>query len=482
VRIFTTPERRKHRRRLITHTPGTNESPSLQEASSLARDILSSHPSWKNVTSSARPQNQGVSNGTNQIPTACRLRTPVEVRDRVLFPFGVCVDFASYFHHFLLPKNLRVWCFRAFGVDYELTTIPTGANFCPAIAQIYSTALCTLVQHHFPNIAFDVYIDNIRFLGHTREYVLGALKYFFSCANLQGVDINEEYAALEKGDLQRYEFLGVKYDHINQTTELASHLREKLLAASIPETPTLREVLSTYGLLNFCSSVMNVCRSGAYYATKFLRRRTGDILDAPTRLWPTARSTLEGWIHTIATTDPVKVAKVSPAAEEMFTDASDKGFGAVVFFADGHTAIFAGTWTEHQRTRSINVREAWAVLFALQHLDLRGCACDIHIDNTSALCCITKGSSRNYDLNCAAGAIRKEPQFHLVHSMSYVRSDKNRADLPSRLGLAVAGEGMATTWLASSPFLWSSWYAWASNAFGPPTSTYNSVATASASM
>jgi hypothetical protein len=404
----------------------------------------------------------------------------VEVRDRVLLPFGVCVDFAAYFHHFLLPKNLRVWCFRAFGVVYGLTTIPTGAGFCPAIAQIYSTALCTLVKHHFPDIAFDVYIDNIRLLGHTREYVLGALQCLFSCANLQGVDINEEFTTLEKGDLQRYEFLGVQYDHTNQTTGLAPHLKEKLLAASLPESPTLREVLSTYGLLNFCSSVMDVCRSGAYYATKFLRRRTGDALDAPTRLWPTARSTLEGWKQAIVATGPVKVFQTKTATATMFTDASDRGFGAVVYFADGHTAIFAGSWTEYQRRRSINVREAWAVLFAFQHIDLRGCTCEIHIDNTSALCCINKGSSRNYDLNCAAGAIRREPQFRLICSMSYVRSAQNRADLPSRLGLAIAGEGMAVTWVANSPFLWSSWNYWASNALGHPSSMYNSVATASA--
>jgi hypothetical protein len=437
VRMFTVPENRKHRRRLITHTPATNNDERVKSAAPLGRDL--------------NGELKGIA------PQICKLRTPIEMRDRVRWPFAACCDFAAYFHHFLLPKDLRKWVFSANGVIYELLTIPTGAGFCPTIAQIYSTALCALVKQRFPRIEYDVYIDNVRFLAQDAHELRSAIRYFFEVTRQFGVDVNETVENVTAGNLEQYEFLGVAYNHKKGTTDLATHLIEKLKAVRLPEAPSLREVLSWYGLLNFCSAVMDVCRAGAYYATKFLRRRTGDLLDQPTRFWPVARSTMNAWSAKILSTPPVIATPHRAPTATIFTDASDAGYGVVVFFADGHTAVFGGTWTETQKLENINVREALAVQIALTHINLRGCACELFIDNTSALECLRKGSSRSFALNVAVGAIRLCEQFPLICRMQYVRSEHNRADLPSRLGLAIASPGHATIWSADSPFLWSAW-------------------------
>jgi hypothetical protein len=61
VRMFTVPEKRKNRRRLITHTPATNVDESMIEAAPLGRDV--------------NGELKGIA------PSMCKLRTPIEMRD-----------------------------------------------------------------------------------------------------------------------------------------------------------------------------------------------------------------------------------------------------------------------------------------------------------------------------------------------------------------------------------------------------------------
>ena len=125
-------------------------------------------------------------------------------------------------------------------------------------------------------------------------------------------------------------------------------------------------------------------------------------------------------------------------AATLFTDASGKGYGGVLFTAAGEIAITAGRWSEADIQWSINVLEARALRLTLGVLHdviiKRSVGClDIRIDNTSALGALLKTQSPSWALNKEVQLITASPLWGLVRSVQYVRSEANLADLPSRL-------------------------------------------------
>ena len=56
------------------------------------------------------------------------------------------------------------------GTTYSLKTIPTGANFCPALAQLFFSGLNNAVRAKYPLVETDVYTDNTRITAQDRAY------------------------------------------------------------------------------------------------------------------------------------------------------------------------------------------------------------------------------------------------------------------------------------------------------------------------
>ena len=413
-RVFTVTETAKQRRRLITHTPSTNEIQRIALATDMKRI-------------------------STKFPQDILTSQPTQLCDRVRFEYALCIDFKSYFHQFALGKRFELWSFvDGCGSHFQLKTIPTGASFCPALAQLFSTALLRKLKRSFPNIEYDVYIDNVRLLARDSAYLLAAMEALYRICNESGVDINESLEEVYCMSMTSYEFLGICFDHVAKTTSLGSKLRNKVTALQVDKDVTLRGYLQWYGLLNYASAILRLCRADFYFCTKFLRRRSFCLLDEPAKPWFSSLTAMSQWKEAILASDPFvhnsPWGKRCWSRATLFTDASDLGFGATLLGDDGSTAIIAGTWDETDIHKHINIKEARAVEIALATMDLSNFdEIQLRIDNTSALYTIVAGDSKSFALVEVIRRIWKLNDWAKVSNAQYVASRDNLADLPSRL-------------------------------------------------
>lgn len=429
IRTFTVLEEAKGRRRWITHTASTNHIP------------------------------PGLSLRTGVGPDYILPISPAGATTKVLKQFGACVDFAAYFHQFALD-GLYWWFYTPEFGKWFITTIPTGSNFSPAFAQVFTTALATLAtrRSNCP-VDFEAYIDNIRFTGDILEDVQKVVKIFYGIAAEAVVTINE---ALEEvlaitASRERYTFLGVQYDHPSSSVALSEKLTQKI--EGIPQSGqpppwSMRSYLSAYGCLGYAALIHKGGRAPYYHATKLLRRRVGRFLDSPANIWQVAWDEILRW-RTWALS--IGWRKVSPdpvhnrdLSATIFTDASNTGLGVVLFSQTGEIAITARRWSSSEQALNINVKEALALRYALHSLDLKKYgSLEIFIDNTAALGALRKTHSGSWELNAQVLAIMEAPDWPKVSAISYVKSALNHADLPSRLQ-----RDLCLT--SDNPFLWGS--------------------------
>ena len=425
TRSFCVPEIAKGRRRWICHPPNFNT-----EASQRMESVS--------------------------------LPKPDEVMNKVgRFRFAWDIDLRSYYHQFGLDDYLFV--FRCHNKLYHLTTIPTGAAPCPLLAQYYSTALAQLAKEQVPedDVDFDVYIDNIRLLTNDEGVLRRFMRALFRSASVLQIEINESSEEVFARDMQKYEFLGIAFDHGNQSTKLGTKTRNKLIDITNEGTnPTMGAVLRWFGVLQYAAFVNGTVRGKFFWIYKFMRRRAQQrsLLKEPANIWPSLANQWCEWLR-IELEAPARIwdANKQPTAPvTIYTDASGSGYAAVIFLHD-RTLTCAGRWPVSWRSRHINVKEAFALWAGLKRcgqifrLDsdysntkCEGLAVDIRVDNTSVLYCAKKGLSRSWELNCIVTRIRRLPVWQYVRSCEYVSSMDNRADKASRIWEGTANDAVYT--------------------------------------
>lgn len=370
-------------------------------------------------------------------PHSALAKTPIECAVAARKRYGIAVDFTAFFHQFVLPTNLQLWYFRHDNIWYKARTIPTGASFCPAIAQLFSTGLSNAILGRFPLCVINVYIDNVRIAADDVEYVRAAVKYLYELCLKLDITINEDLQTVLRV-VEHYDFLGITYNHIDHTTQHDEKLRNKLIALKtqiIPLSMSLRHFLHCYGLLNYGSAIARHARGRYYLATKFLRRHVGRPLDDEVAVWPSVTRLLLTWRDDVLSAAALHHTVLhDPRRATLFTDSSSTGFGAILFTDSGRTEVFAQRWGERTAARHINEKEALCVLKALQTLDLADVdELTIMIDNSSALFSLAKGDSRNHFISKVVTSVWSLECWEKVQHVEYVRSEDNRADLPSRL-------------------------------------------------
>jgi hypothetical protein len=449
LRIFTVPEKEVEpskrtipgnkfsRRRLITHTPQTNEE---------CEPLLKSRGASLTDGASAI-----LNTPITVLPTQFHCMQAARKR------YAYNIDLKSAYHQIGLPPALQLWSFVVGGCRYRLRTIPTGASWCPAFAHLFAEAIAAnaIVDSH--GITADTYIDNIRFAGDDLVSLQECVRRFFRLCMDLGVDVNESLEDVLRSDPTKYTFLGVQYDHGSHSTTISSKARAKL--ADIRDTPkdvvlnmTLRQIMCMYGTLSTTSMITGNCRGRYYYVTKFLRRSMTRLsspaldnatLDSHAGVWPSIAHLFRTWaIDELLTKPRVWTVPITCTRWLVYTDASEVGYGIVVFGSDGSVHISGGLWPGDTTHQNINVLEAQAWLHALYfvqsiqtphlHYTVEG-----RIDNTSVLYRIPKGSSKSFQLNQVIVDIFTHPISKFVTSLTYVNTKLNQADWVSRLGFLV---------------------------------------------
>ena len=387
------------------------------------------------------------------------LPIPSDIMKKVsMWRFARCIDLTAYYHQFGLVGGCGDprFIFREGGSYYAVNTIPTGGSCCPKLAQNFSLMLAEEAVRRFHAAhctseiigAIDVYIDNFRVLANSVQMVDELLKILFEVCQEMQVAINENENECLESDPQRYEFLGIQFNHEDRTTQLGLKTRTKLLslAGSRPWTSpsvTIQEMLSMYGLLTFAATTTNVPRAKFYHAIKFMRKRAsaGAPLLDPAHVWPSSLPSWDSWVPCCIEASPRfwREQSEDDVVVSLFTDASNSGMGSVILQGDRPLRAFGSKWSPFLKRKHINLLEAHAVLRGLIILqattptkDFPHLAIDVHIDNTSVLFTTMKGSSRSFELNAIIGQIWRLPITKQVRSWQYVRSADNLADTPSR--------------------------------------------------
>ena len=313
---------------------------------------------------------------------------------------------------------------------YCLNVIPTGGKRCTSIAQCLITATTRLSNAQSMS---HQYVDNVRFASNDPTLITQSLEKFYATAAHYNITINENLA--DQHPAQKGCFLGVEYQmvcgkwyvNVRQRTVAKLHDARQVLTSQ----PSLRTVMSVFGKLVWCSSILQINIAHFYHCFKFLRRRCGWHLDSSANLW---RSTIPEWFRWIElvlqnTSRTVEPTRTHLEACTVITDASLSGFGALAFHFGKVVGVVAGSWETRQHN-NINVLEIPAVEYALQMLRLPSPYVHIIVDNTSAMWWLRKRRANSFFANLA---IRRIPNGIKILSINYISSMNNPADALSRL-------------------------------------------------
>ena len=409
VRTFTVTERKKARRRWITHTPHFNKD----------------HEDFVDAAGVPLPK-----------PTTC-------MRKVARFAHARCYDFAWFFGQFAIESDKFV--IRLGKKKYALTTIPTGSNVCPMLAQLYSMAIANATIRlakiaGFSDIDSDTYVDNIRFLAQS-EVALNCIDSIFRkiCA-IAAVTVNEDDDATTS--TTKYTFLGALYDHEKKTTCIAQKTFEKLVEINMAlqtqsQRFSMRDMLRIFGILQYAATVSGTNRALYYTLYKFMRRRAAAAwaLDDDAEVWPCTRHLWLDWVARELKRHQQQWFIEAPLHGDLYTDACGTGLGAIIFWNDGSTSVLARPLVDHELRAHINVKEAMAVDFALssivppqEHFTL-----SLFVDNTSVLYTAEKGRSRSFELNLWILRIGQLAISKRIICYTYVNTSVNPADYWSRI-------------------------------------------------
>lgn len=375
---------------------------------------------------------------------------------KLAYRYGAVLDVKSMYHHFATADDygdLMTFTAGCPPQRYALTSVPTGERHVPGLAQAWAASIVEKVVQIVNaegqgEIAGEAYIDNFRFVGDELRAVQRAVAVFRDIMRQMKVAINEtDDEVNQQLSTGIYEYLGVEYNHQAKTCRIAKKTRTRLAEA--------RELLANYftknapvswqqtqaifGSLSWVSCVLALDLSKYYYIYKFLRRRCaqGYMDDEDAGLWKCTRELWLTWIDE-ATTHTRSFYECRGPATHVFSDASKIGYGVVVVRPNGTVSVFGGPWEPKFRKRHINELEAEACIRAITEVNIDvndgPTHIHLHVDNTTAIAVQRRRRSRNYFLNKRVGEllnIAEKRKF--IIKVSYIRSEHNPSDVPSRM-------------------------------------------------
>lgn len=396
MHLFAVPEVMKVRRRFICHTVDINEW-------------------WPTVS----------------LPEDIALPKPEEIYNNHR-PRVMCVDAKAYYQQFQLPvESRKFFSFRVGGKIYRLTTIATGQRQCVPLAQTLAVELAHSAEETQP------YIDNFRTLPASDADLEKMTKDFYRRADELGITISEP---IDDAIIEEYDFIGAHFMVGNLVT-LTEKTRRKLqqMASDLSRDVVTRpwqEIQSMFGLLIQASRLFQMSLCDYYYAFKFIRRHgarfaKGEIdAKTPLTIWASTLDIWRQWVKKLANHEPRQVSSPKGNNENrvvLVTDASDTGWGAVLFRGD--EVIYAsGTFNNLQKTMNIAEREFQAVINALLAFNITNEKVILFVDNTTVKGIIGKDRSKSYFQNKRVQLLQR---YDIVQC-HYVASASNVADALSR--------------------------------------------------
>lgn len=370
------------------------------------------------------------------------------------------LDYKKFFQQFVMAPGVRkYYCFLHKGKWYQLVTIPTGGVFPPIIAQILSNAIAAgAVAHNardidmpgYKDVTKSVMIDNTRFTSNHAASLNRVWDWCTMACSDIGITIGEIFPPSNKP----YDFLGIHFDHPHvsvaaKTCSKLENIHSTLTEARSGSPTEIRDVLAAFGVCFWASIITGHPLTEVFYVIKFVRRMAAAHNTAnPTAkctIWPCILETWDQWSTALRRrTRTISGHSGNDHSALVFTDASLKGWGSVIFATLAgirSTWIVGARWTSKMSKMAINQLETKAIANSLkfieQQIERQGfhtIDVDLLVDNTTALSATTKLRSRSYLVNMFTKEIQATiARGHTrIASATYVASANNLADAPSR--------------------------------------------------
>ena len=361
------------------------------------------------------------------------------------------LDMSSWFSQFALHE--RVQKFFAIKKNkrdtFAHTRLPMGFRQACHIAQAATEALAAKSKRHCKVL---IYIDNILFVGRTKEEVRDALKIFYEQCVEANATINGIAGAedLEAKISREVTFLGMRFERTADSilVDITEKTRAKLeLTADRLETQsTKRNFVALLSVLCFCSRVLGIKRCAFYNAIQAWRsihppgkeaseEDIADFWDGKIALSAAAKESIRVWVDEVKT---MRRCTLRPAfcgdsypAGLLITDASGDGWSGWHIDRSSEIKIINGKNTCASKHSSIT--EPWALFHAIKHLTTPESTDKIVLfsDNTGLVFGVNKGFAKSWAINRVISLIQeRRPNIEIF--AVHVPGEHNIADAHSR--------------------------------------------------
>jgi hypothetical protein len=330
---------------------------------------------------------------------------------------------------------------------WEMACLPVGISGAPELCQlIFGTiaghpeyAAKQHVLHTTKPAAIRVHIDDIGVRHHRDDTVL-VERFFAERSRLTGVRFKSSGVT----GSPHYIFLGLLWDHDAKAIGLSDKLLRKLAEAKrliLEETLTYADLESLSGRLIYADCALGQLLAYRYFTMKAIRHvlRAADVAGAVCVMPEHLQRALLLWIDALSVK---RMFPVRPLGNRqtawLFTDASLKGWGAVLVTSAGKVFVIGKSWTLEHKSGDISYLEALAVSRATVTLapTLRAeevATLHVIVDNTSVEAAVRRGIARSPTVNWALlGGLLELKELSIGVTIRYIKSGDNPADCVSR--------------------------------------------------
>lgn len=323
----------------------------------------------------------------------------------LVFPncFMASIDLSDAYYSFSVRQCDRKFL-RFFWNDqlYQFAGMPMGLSCSP---RIFTKILLPL----FTDLRRDghiclAYLDDSFIVGETKEDCFQSVKVLAERLQKLGFFINVEKSVLEPSTSAV--FLGYEINSVSMQVSLTDKKREKFIRAAndILSQPacSIRELAGMVGLMTAYSTAVEYGEAHSklieFDRNEALKVSRGNF-DKFMTISDSGCQDINWWLNNLNRPKPIRF--YSPS-QEIYTDASNQGWGAV-----SDSVQTGQRWNFDELLLHINVLELKAVLYGLQSLwDGHSEYIKIHCDNTTAIAYVTKkGGVRSPQCNEVASQI-----------------------------------------------------------------------------
>lgn len=399
---------------------------------------------WTVSTNSCERARYEATLGTAAIPFASAASSRTAAR----FSYAAHADFKKFFQQFELLAP-QAFCFVYKGKVYQLASVPTGAVGPPIFAEILTRAITAFAIRYecAGNVVMvDTMIDNVRFYSDCFDTLQRVWKRFVDCCAALHITIGE---CMPPSKLAPYKFMGIGFDHVAHDVSLSEKTKQKLhdahrfLEICRQEPAAIADIASAFGITFTAAQTLGEPMHRHYFVFKFMKRiahfgAVAGTYSATHLVWSSVITPWQNWIVSMLSCPKTTVTVPGADLCIVYSDASDKGWGIVIFWPDGTVTSHGEKWTGAHRDLHINQKELKAALFAILRVSREAVRRDIpalkvalNIDNTTTIGWLRRQRADHLDTNTTIGKALTAPRV-IVESITYCRSEHNLADAPSR--------------------------------------------------